>query len=312
MVNTNCHYFCFHVFPSLPPVISSSLIFSFPSLLSSLSFSFFVSSWYLVQDYGQEDKDRSVLKDFWFLKLCISLLIVGLIDGWISWSIHSTGSSLLLPGKKAHLDRVLLALLPHLECPLGYGIHIIPLPGWAQGCLIPFSSLHTTLARFQNELKQDTALLQWSPLLPSPPFSQDMSVMKPYLVTISILLILVHKTSGNSGLSQKFWGLTCAIGILVTSEITTYSRHCLKPFLISGRLWDVYSKLHFMLTSPSFLLCQDKLKRLVECCGVWMHEAFSEVLLLGWKLDSCIRCERAVGEFNSSLEFGEWVVVGVV
>lgn len=129
--------------------------------------------------------------------------------------------------------------------------------------------------------------------------------MKPYLMTISILLILVHKTSGNSGLSQKFWGLTCAIGILVTSEITTYSRHCLKPFLISDRLWDIYSKLHFMLTSPSFLLCQDELKRLVECCGVLKNEAFSEVLLLGWKLDSCIRHERAVGEFNSSLEFGE-------
>lgn len=233
---------------SFPPFLQLHFLFnfSFPSLLSSLSFSFFVSLRCLVQDYCQEDKEQCVLKDFWFLKLCISLLIVRLIDRSVDLFIqirmfHTTGSSLLLPERKAHLDMVLLVILPNLlEFQLGCVIHIILLLGWAQGCLIPFSSLHTTLAHFQNELKQDTVLLQWSlfsPLLHSPPSSQDMSVVKPYLMTISILLILVHKTPGNSGLSQKFWGLTGAIGILVTSEITTYSRHGPKPFLVSGRLW---------------------------------------------------------------------------
>uniref|UniRef100_A0A8C0DCR5 Beta-defensin n=1 Tax=Balaenoptera musculus TaxID=9771 RepID=A0A8C0DCR5_BALMU len=33
-----------------------------------------------------------------------------------------------------------------------------------------------------------------------------LSVMKPYLMTIFILSILVHKTSGKSSYSQRFWG----------------------------------------------------------------------------------------------------------
>lgn len=92
---------------------TSSLIFLSHLFFHHCFFSFFVSLWCLVQDYCQEDKEQCVLKDFWFLKLCISFLIVCLID----WSIdlfiqirmfHTTGSSLILPGKKAHLDMVLL------------------------------------------------------------------------------------------------------------------------------------------------------------------------------------------------------------
>ena len=62
--------------------------------------------------------------------------------------------------------------------------------------------------------------------------------MKPYLMTISFLLILVCKTQGNSGLSQKFWGLVFGIVILVTSEMTLIhiSQALLKAFLVSERL----------------------------------------------------------------------------
>ncbi|XP_069402505.2 beta-defensin 116 [Ovis canadensis] len=43
-----------------------------------------------------------------------------------------------------------------------------------------------------------------SPLQHNPPFSLDISVMKPCLMTISILLILVHKTPG--GLFRSYYG----------------------------------------------------------------------------------------------------------
>lgn len=89
--------------------------------------------------------------------------------------------------------------------------------------------------------------------------------MKPYLMTISILLILVPKTPGNSGLSQRFWGLACGIVILMTSEMTPthISQALTKAFLVSDRLGTLLPRSISCQDLPWFLSAKTNLR---GCC----------------------------------------------
>lgn len=154
----------------LPLTLPLQLIFSIFSLIIIVFPFSFLSPWCLVLDWTcskyywqswtlfyQDDKHQCLRKDSYFLYLCISFLIACLIHSLIQICLtHICQRPLIclcfLLGRKVHFDMGASGKPPTLiqSAQLRYVIHVMLLPGWPQVCLIPFSSLHTTLARFQN------------------------------------------------------------------------------------------------------------------------------------------------------------------